>query len=716
MESQEDTIIPSSISTNSDTSVPAANDVDVTAKDIAKLYSRLQSVMNRTNHEPNNDAKFIPLPASLPLSPSVSSPGKSSPNSTYFPYTYNNNNNNTSTTPPAISSNQNSPTKYKATSLGASDGTLTGSPISSSPAQVPLPSSDSSSLSNEAVSDCPCHHILISKDSRHCGLCDRVIPVMEALLKERDTHEHEIKLLQQRLAEEQIRIQEQTNDISQLQMSVRQVEKQLNVKTEAFLALQSDMEMLNDKYVDEIERVAEIQHSKDMVENELEDLSRRLFEEANGMVANEKREKHNLEVAQKHLENQLKETRDRLAAEQMQLQELRLKMEAMQDFENEHYGNNNSNNNNNYTNNNYNYINGNGNDNINGNSNRNSDVSLSVNGSINGVDSTDARGIKDLAGLFPDHLNNNNDQHQDMDPWPGLDSMLLDEFADFVKLRTSVPLKKLHNIPFMKHCQLEDVDPCLRFGAHSRLSARKVNDAIVMNTCFIEEAPVGFADEQSKRPVDVPLKISAGKSMIWERFSSSGSGHQSGVFAGCQACGRNNDALPYRFRISYFDDWACIDRYCRDRLVAVCEFYVFIRNVRQGYYNSRTTTDLYQEAMRLRLQMFYARMGALPWTIRSLGVKGDKIGSATSPQLEIPEPPVSESSPLPRRNSSAHDSNKRSGSMDEKIMTETNEATTTMDTSNDNKDKHDDDKKLAEETPDDNDDKKEDIFVDADDQ
>lgn len=590
MESQEDTIIPSSISTNNETAATAAPDVDVTAKDIAKLYSRLQSVMNRTSHDSNsnnNDAKFIPLPASLPLSPSVSSPGKSSSTSnTYFPYNYNT----TSTTPPTTNS---SPTKYKAASLGASDGTLTGSPTSSG--------DHGTVMSNGADIPCPCHHILISKDSRYCGLCDRVIPVMEALLKERDTHENEIKLLQQRLADEQIRIQEQTNDISQLQTSVRQVEKQLNVKTEAFLALQSDMEMLNDKYVDEIERVAEIQHSKDMVENELEDLSRRLFEEANGMVANEKREKHNLEVAQKHLENQLAETRERLAAEQMQLQELRLKMEAMQDFDNEQHHHHHTLSNGNST-----FINGND---TNG-SNRNSDISLSMNGSING-DGADVRGMKDLAGLFPDHTTDHHQQQQqDMDPWPGLDTMLLDEFADFVKLRTSVPLKKLHNIPFMKHCQLEDVDPCLRFGAHSRLSARKVNDAIVMNTCFIEEAPAGFAEEQSKRPVDAPLKISAGKSMIWERFSSSSSNNQAGVFAGCQACGRSNDAvssLPYRFRISYFDDWACIDRYCRDRLVAVCEFYVFIRNVRQGYYNSRTTTDLYQEAMRLRLQMFYAR-------------------------------------------------------------------------------------------------------------
>ncbi|OAD07275.1 hypothetical protein MUCCIDRAFT_138265, partial [Mucor lusitanicus CBS 277.49] len=101
---------------------------------------------------------------------------------------------------------------------------------------------------------------------------------------------------------------------------------ELDDQTANFQALQNDMELLNDKYVDEIERVAEIQHSKDMVESELEDLSRRLFEEANGMVANEKREKYNLEVAQKHLENQLQETRDRLGAEQMQLKELRKRM------------------------------------------------------------------------------------------------------------------------------------------------------------------------------------------------------------------------------------------------------------------------------------------------------------------------------------------------------------------------------------------------------
>lgn len=442
--------------------------------------------------------------------------------------------------------------------------------------------------SPQASSNCPCYTIVSCEDSREdnrrCKLCGRSMPIWDDLLKECDIQEQDIQVLQQRLDEGQRRIAVQADDISQLQVTVMRTKKELDGTTHAFDALQIDMEQLNDKYVDEIDRAAEMQYSKDMVENQLEDLSQRLFEEANGMVANEKREKHNLKVTLKHLGNQLEETSDRLAAEQMQLEELRLKMEAMKSLEYNHdKPNRNS-----------------GTISIDENSNNSSDSnSKQISNGL--TDELEGLGSTGLAGLSQD-----DQQVADKVAWPDMDTMLLDEFVDFVNLRSSVPLKKLHTIPFMKYCQLEDVEPCLRFGGNSRLSARKMNEAIVMNTCFIEDTPYGFAEEQAKRPVDMPLKISAGKTMIWERFSSSG---QAGVFAGCQACGRTNDAasLPYRVRISYFDDWACIDRYCRDRLVAVCEFYVFVRNVRQGYYSTRTIIDLYQEAMRLRLQMFYAR-------------------------------------------------------------------------------------------------------------
>ncbi|CEP16426.1 hypothetical protein [Parasitella parasitica] len=516
-------------------------------KDITHLYTALQTL---GDDNVNPEAKFIPLPASLPTSLPIS-PSPSSPI------------------------------------------------ITSRVKDSPLLRADAD-MEQTTISDCPCQHILKPDDITMCSLCNNPIPIIQELLTEKAQYEKEIESLQEQLKVEQRNIEDQLIKIGQLNTRIEQVMSELDHQTANFQALQNDMELLNDKYVDEIERVAEIQHSKDMVESELEDLSRRLFEEANGMVANEKREKYNLEIAQRHLENQLQETRDRLGAEQMQLKELRKRMEDMMEVEK-------------------------------------SDME---------VPKTPDH-IKDITSLLAERMNLQEQKHAH------IDAMMLDEFQEFVRTGTAVSLKKIHTIPFIKSCQDEDVEACLRFGPNSRLSARKMNEAIVLNTCFIEESPQGFAEEQAKRAIgELPLKISGAKSLMWERFSSN---NQATVFSGCQACGRNDGtALPYRFRISYFDDWACIDRFCRDRLVAVCEFYVLIRNIRQGLYSNRSIPDLYHEAMRLRLQMFYARMGALPWTLR------------TSEQQHQPKVVASESSPLPKSiNIAANEQETRRGSLNE---------------------------------------------------
>lgn len=498
-------------------------------KDIANLYSNLQAVIDTpVNNVVNPEAKFIPLPPSLPMSPSSSSPMINPKRSSHL---------SVSTT---LSKN----------------------------------------ITEEQHKECPCKHIINTNDIATCSLCQLPIPIIEELLQEKEQYKLEIQSLQQELKDEQFKIEQQMQSIAELNEKMTKVTSELDDKTNQFRGLQSDMELLNDKYVDEIERVAEIQHSKDMVESELEDLSRRLFEEANGMVANEKREKYNLEVAQKHLENQLQETRERLAAEQMQLKELRKRMEDMMELENLELQQQ-----------------------AQQQLEQEQDEDAATN-EENAIPKTPDH-IKDITNLLAERMNllSNEQKHAE------IDALLLNEFQHFIKVANSIALKKIHTIPFMKYCQEEDVEACLRFGPNSRLSARKINEAIVLNTCFIEESPQGFAQEQAKRSIhDTPLKISGAKSMLWERFSSSSSNSESFIFSGCQACGRNDGtALPYRFRISYFDDWACIDRFCRDRLVAVCEFYVLIRNIRQGLYNNRSISDLYHEAMRLRLQMFYAR-------------------------------------------------------------------------------------------------------------
>jgi hypothetical protein len=79
---------------------------------------------------------------------------------------------------------------------------------------------------------------------------------------------------------------------------------------------------------------------------------------------------------------------------------------------------------------------------------------------------------------------------------------------------------------------------------------------------------------------------------------------------GCSTCGRN-EPYRYRFKISDVqnDLWYPICLNCRARLVCVCDFYQFIRNIRQGLYAERTAEELYIEALSLKRMMFYTRIG-----------------------------------------------------------------------------------------------------------
>ncbi|KAJ8662092.1 hypothetical protein O0I10_001782 [Lichtheimia ornata] len=363
-----------------------------------------------------------------------------------------------------------------------------------------------------AAADCPCRHIVEAKKgatNKHCALCGRTIPVLE----------------------------------------------ELQAQQERVTTLENDLRVLNGKYVDEIDRVAELQHAKAQAEAELEELSQQLFEEANGMVASEKREKTDLQ-------RELEDTRERLAAEESQLRQLR---QLFQDELDQQGG-----------------------------------------GRRLSLDNTK---------ITSDRLDTRR-----------ADKLVVDEFATFVKQSRSLPPRKLMTMPFVKHSVEEDALPCLRFGPHPRMSARKLVDALALNTCFIEKTPPGFEKSQQYKVIvnETPLKISVHKLNLWDRFSGD-------VLAvsGCQACGRHDPQTPleFRVRVSTQDDWACIDGFCRDRLVAVCEFFGFLRNVQQGYYNSRSVPDLYREVLQLRLQMFMARMG--------IGHEQQQRATTTSPPPEI---------------------------------------------------------------------------------
>ncbi|CEP15154.1 hypothetical protein [Parasitella parasitica] len=464
--------------------------------------------------------------------------------------------------------------------------------------ELPITPTTSSSLSRSSPlkPDCPCHHILVSKDSRHCALCDDVIPILADIQQDREKKQKDIAELKQQLFAQETKSKSSRIELLAQQKKYQQTNDQLQKTKEQYANVKKDLSVLQQKYETEKKEADEVKRAKASVENELEELSQKLFEEANGMVATEKRAKHLLEIQYQRLKQELESCKHQMEAEELQLKELKSKMGDMEEqHKREHR--------------------------------------LSNNGSCISTadeedDSQEKRASRDMANLF-----HHPEEIIDEDP---TDPLILNEFKEFVESGESIPIRKIHSMPYMKNSLTDDVEPCLRFGPNSRLSARKLYEAILLNTCFIEESPYGFAQDQAKRPYDVPLRISAAKNLIWERLSTPTAAPP---FAGCQACGRSSKSdLPYRFRISMLDDWACIDRYCRDRLVSVCEFYMFIRNVRQGYYNGRTIPDLYRESTRLKLQMFYARMGTLSQALYRVGVKGDIIGHASAPNMVIPPP------------------------------------------------------------------------------
>lgn len=183
-------------------------------------------------------------------------------------------------------------------------------------------------------------------------------------------------------------------------------------------------------------------------------------------------------------------------------------------------------------------------------------------------------------------------------------------FEQFVIHAPTAPLKKLGDLPYLQTCQIEDIEPCLRFGPRSRLSTKKMIEHLLQQSCFIQHLDIDISSTQDTAlaPLNAASTPAAAPSSLWERFYGK---RPSSIDSptNCAACGQSNDNCHdfYQFKMHENDDWKPIDQHCRSRLVAVCEFFVFIRNIHLQLYSHRTVNDLYWENIRLRLQMFHSR-------------------------------------------------------------------------------------------------------------
>ncbi|KAJ3017307.1 hypothetical protein HKX48_003621 [Thoreauomyces humboldtii] len=594
---------------------PTAPEFAVTAERLASLKSRLQAISVKHAHRrASQDQSGQNSPR---MSISAGSPGDTAPRS-------------------SLESLGPSEASTSADGLLGSDDALDTlldqrpeqSPAATAPDEIRNPSDS-----------CPCRSVMNPEDPTMCSACLGVLHPVMRLEKERASLSASLAEEKRKVRSMEHRQDASTNEMAVLRNRVHDLEEAVAAKDLELVSVKADLDRLGQKLVDEVEVRAELQHSKDAVQEELEELSRSLFEEANSMVATEARSRHEHQVRESTLRVQMTEMQLQLQMERDQLKELRLRMENMEG------------------------------DSRSSTNALTDSTRLSVYSSNSSVDNDPA------SSSFP--------------PEDAIDSVLFAEFEEFISASPDVRLTKMHALPFMKNALEDDVSPCLRFGGNPRTSTKKLIDAITANTCFVEEInPAQLANLEARRArpqessrvssprlsasptrtdiaahsrssnatpdleassahpgTPVAAKGTIFNKTVMERLSnafssgtlalSSSSSNLASILNTCSACGRSQysstssqtqsapahsasqlqqaqSPIRFQFRTSDTPDdvWNPICLQCRDRLVAVCEFYNFARHVRQGLYSTRRPHDLYLEVLTLKRRMFYARIGA----------------------------------------------------------------------------------------------------------
>lgn len=434
-------------------------------------------------------------------------------------------------------------------------------------------SSNISIINNEqdsySTTNCSCQYWLVSNDSEHCGLCDQVIPVIKQHQQNLTNLKEQRIKTRNEFTEKQALYKAYHHDIQTLEAEYCRRQELVDAVTNQIQSLNEDIEIVQLKHKDEIAHTIEIEHSKKLVEIELHELTQKLFEEANNMILLEKKEKSIIQEQHDKVNLQLKSVETELSNVQTELGQVRNDMtEKDQDFSCQQR------------------------------LNRQSSSTV-----VSTHENYILRAQLDMSSLYSNQSHQievNQDYHQQIH-----DVTMVAEFKQFAESINSISFSKLMNLSFMKLCLKTDIEPCLRFGPNPKLSTKKILDAILVKSCLVEPCPPGFLQEKlSLKKIDPTVKT-----RLWDRFSSSSNGNQE--ISGCQACGRSidesNETDCWRFRISYFDEWSLIDKYCYHKIASVIEFYNFLRRLKAGTYKHMDIFILYQECSRLRLQMFLSR-------------------------------------------------------------------------------------------------------------
>lgn len=206
-----------------------------------------------------------------------------------------------------------------------------------------------------------------------------------------------------------------------------------------------------------------------------------------------------------------------------------------------------------------------------------------------------------------------------------IDGLGFTEFQDHLKAVITHPTNNATTTSaYMKRVLAEDVEPTLfQTGTQNWWKSpwfkRKLIEAISRNCCEIQthRSSMSAVSSSGSRP-GTPTTPTASVSPIPPPKLK------------CSSCGVLR-LCEYRMRITLPDNkspaggdanslaglaasrqpWLPIDRFCRDRLVAVCEFYTFLSHLKQGLLSHSPVLGLYKQSLYYRRKMGLARVGSM---------------------------------------------------------------------------------------------------------
>lgn len=379
----------------------------------------------------------------------------------------------------------------------------------------------------------------------------------------------------------------------------------------------------------------ELLQTKIALSEEVVELTKALFEEANGMVATEIKARHEIEMDRRRLERELESTRERLFLESQQLNELRARLGQPATF---------------------------------------SASAGSLGMQDAGSDLLSSLTLRYQEDLMPGRRCDTR-QCLSAEHAPTWESIvaevdgagLLAPFNAFIEALSANTAASPENDdailshPFMRHLLDTDVLPCLQAAslesARPKAFFKRLIIAMLRNQIGIEryavasvESPTDLEGEPIERPASTstaageePLSAAPSRSTpqsprtklkgMFNQWARSVSSLPDLTFGGELGNSNNNNKKPFfcclcahqitveevcfRLTINASVDPHFLDARCRDRLVALGDLFTWLRHIRRGLMAHRPMIDLYFELLHWRRLLFYTRTNSTQFFIQS---------------------------------------------------------------------------------------------------